>query len=66
MDKIIRWIGPSVQRTIFGDRLDYLAMDSIIMIVRIQFPTIMITATYQMPFLCFRNSFPFMPEVLYL
>ena len=26
------WIGPSVLRTILGDRLDYLAMDKIIMI----------------------------------
>ena len=35
MDKIIRRIGPSVQRTIFGDRLDYLARDKTIMIVGI-------------------------------
>ena len=33
MDKTMvynRWIGPSVQRTVFGDRLDYLAMDKMI------------------------------------
>ena len=31
--KIIRWIEPSVQRTAFGDRLDYLAIDKIIIMI---------------------------------
>ena len=73
MDKIIRRIGPSVQRTISGDRLDYLARDKTIMIVGIPnyydncglSNIISLINMYILYFVrhCFRNSFPYMHEV---